>query len=50
MSTEIRTPDKQELAKFVLDHADDLHNSAIHIRQKDGRFLAEYFRTAEPST
>ena len=50
MSTEIKTPDKKELAKFVIDHAEELQDNLIHIRKKDGQFLAEYFRTEERST
>jgi hypothetical protein len=49
MSTEIITPDKQELTKFVLDHADDLKDKAIEIRIKNGNFVAELYSTQEPS-
>ena len=49
VSTEIRTADKQEIAKFVLDHADDLKDKAIEIRRKGEQLSAEMFSTDEPT-
>jgi hypothetical protein len=50
MYTKIKTSEKEELVKFVLDHVDDLQNKAIEIRRRDNKISAELFSTNEPTT
>jgi|GEM_PF-1850443 len=50
MYVQLTTDDKQELVRFVKDHAATLGQSRIEIRESgNGQFVAELMPCSEPS-